>query len=115
NAQAKARQSVNCLRNSARTDYLARALYNYGDIEAQQNETAAAKASYIEAIAVARKAGLEEDESSAELHLGESYLDAGDYANAGKALSRAEELFRKNQNADNLASAKADLAELEFD
>src|SRR6185312_5819890 len=30
NAQAKARQSVNCLRNSARKDYLARALYNYG-------------------------------------------------------------------------------------
>ena len=115
NAQVKARQSVAYLRSSPRKDYLARALYNYGDIEAEQNNILEAKASYIEAIAVARKAEIEDAESSAELHLGESYLDAGDYANAGQALTRAEQLFIKNQDADDLASAKADIAELEFD
>lgn len=115
NAHAKARQSVSYLRKSNRKDYLASALFNYGDIEAQQNELGEAKASYIEAISVAKKAGLEEEESSAELHLGESYLDAGDYLNAGSTLAKAEQLFAKNRDFDNLASAKADFAELEFD
>ncbi len=115
NAQTKARQSVSYLRMSTRKDYLARALYNYGDIEAEQSETVQAKASYIEAIAVARRTGLNDAESAAELHLGESDLDAADYLSASKALTRAEQLFLKNQDADDLASAKADIAELKFD
>ena len=114
-ASQKARHSVELLRKSVRRDYLVQALINYGDVQAQQSDPVRAVVSYREAIAFAKAAGLAGAESAAELHSGESSLDAGDYSGAEQTLKRAEQLFFKDQDTYDLASTRADLAELEFD
>ncbi len=113
-AEMKAKESVAYLRASPRKDYLARALYSYGDIQAEQNEFAPANISYLESIALAKSARLEDAESRAELHLGQSLLDSGEYAGARKALRTACDLFTKSRDENGLADAHANLAELEY-
>ena len=109
-----ARESVDLLRHSSRRDYLARALLNYGDIQAQLEHMHGAVDAFQEAVMVAHEAHNTGIEIEAENHLGDSLLDVNDLPGAEKALREALRLCNRQRDNDALGLTTATIAELDY-
>ncbi len=113
-AEKAAAESVSYLRNSSRKDYLARALLNYGDIQAGLGQIGNSVTSFESAVTVARSAGLSATEAMAQDHMGESLLEAGDLPRAEKALLEAQRVRLQIKDTDALALTTENLAWLAY-
>ena len=114
-AEKAAAQSVWYFRTSPRKDFLARALLNYGDIQARLDQQQDSVASFQQAIGVAHAAGAQETEAMAQDHLGESLLEAHQLAGAEKALAEARRLRLRLNDTDALALTEENLAWLAYE
>jgi CHAT domain-containing protein/predicted negative regulator of RcsB-dependent stress response len=113
-ASDAASEAVKLLQASPRRDYLARALLNYADIQADLGLFGAAIRTLEEAIRIVRQAKLAHEEALAEDHLGLTLVQANDFAGAAKAYEESRRLRVLERDTDGLAVIKQHLATLAF-
>ena len=113
-AAEDASQAVDYLRKSWRKDYLAQALLNQANIEADSGNASVAKYIYREGIAVAQSARLPLQEAELRDQLGVSLLRANRIADAETEITAAYRIYSQKQDQNGLAITNEHRAELEL-
>jgi CHAT domain-containing protein/predicted negative regulator of RcsB-dependent stress response len=109
-----ASEAVKLLQSTPRRDYLARALLNNADIQADLSMFGEAIRTLQDAIGIVRQAKLAHEEALAQDHLGLTLVQANDFEGAAKAYEESRRLRILERDTDGLAVTEQHRATLAY-